>query len=492
MAVQAGEAYIPVKADMSTFGKDVETGVEKGAKGATGKAKGAGLSIAKTMGAAFVVGSAGSFVKGIVGDLGRIETLNAQTANVIESTGGKAGISAKQVGEMADEIERATGIEAELVQESQNLLLTFTNISGKDGMFERATKAATDMSVAFGQDSKSSAIQLGKALNDPIKGVTALSRVGVSFTAAQKEQIKAMVEAGDVAGAQGVILGELETQVGGSAEAFGDTFPGSVAKLQNTLGALAESVIAPLIPKLESMATWLAENEGVMKIVAITVGGVLVAAFTAWAISAAAAAAATLLAAAPIIALGVVVAGLAATIYYVWTRWDEIWEWIKTKVTDAMTSVSDFVSEKVEAIVGFFTSIPGRLADAASGMWDFIKDGFRAALNWVVDAWNDLKFPTFDIPKVSIPGLGDIGGGSIGGWKLPQIDRFHTGGVFRAPPGQREGLALLLDGERVLSPRESRAGANALTLNVYNPVPEPASETIVTAGRRAAAMLGGG
>ena len=47
---------------------------------------------------------------------------------------------------------------------------------------------------------------VGKALNDPLKGLTALSRIGVQFTAQQQEQIKAMVEVGDVAGAQKIIL----------------------------------------------------------------------------------------------------------------------------------------------------------------------------------------------------------------------------------------------------------------------------------------------
>jgi hypothetical protein len=135
----------------------------------------------------------------------------ALTTQVIKSTGGAAGVSAKQVGDLAGAIAKKTGVDDEAIQSGQNLLLTFTNVknvvgSGND-IFNQATKIMTDMSVALGTDASGSAIQLGKALNDPIKGVTALQRVGVSFTASQKEQIKTLVETGDTLGAQKIILG---------------------------------------------------------------------------------------------------------------------------------------------------------------------------------------------------------------------------------------------------------------------------------------------
>ena len=79
---------------------------------------------------------------------------------------------------------KKTGIDDEAIQSGENLLLTFTNIRNEAGkgndVFNQATETMTDMSVALGQDMKSRRRQLGKALNDPIKGITALSRVGVS------------------------------------------------------------------------------------------------------------------------------------------------------------------------------------------------------------------------------------------------------------------------------------------------------------------------
>jgi hypothetical protein len=80
------------------------------------------------------------------------------------------------------------------------------------------------------------AIQLGKALNDPTQGVSALSRVGVSFTDVQKDMIKKLQESGDMMGAQRIILGELEKQFGGTAEAVGKTLPGALDRLDNAIG----------------------------------------------------------------------------------------------------------------------------------------------------------------------------------------------------------------------------------------------------------------
>lgn len=138
-------------------------------------------------------------------------------------------------------------------------MLTFGNISG--AAFDRAQQAAVNLSARLGQDLQSSAIQVGKALNDPIKGITALARVGVSFTEQQKDQIKQMVAVGDVAGAQAVILGELERQYGGAAKAMRDASPEAGilqqwAELQERIGAIALQVLPPLINGLESALKW--------------------------------------------------------------------------------------------------------------------------------------------------------------------------------------------------------------------------------------------
>lgn len=162
----------------------------------------------------------------------------AQLEAAIASTGGAAGLSSRELTAMASEMQRVTTYGDDAVISAQALLMTFTKV-GRD-VFPEAIATILDMSTAMGQDLKSSTIQVGKALNDPIKGITALTRVGVSFTEAQKLMIESLVKAGDVAGAQAIILRELQTEFGGSASAARNTLGGALTALQNSFGDLFE------------------------------------------------------------------------------------------------------------------------------------------------------------------------------------------------------------------------------------------------------------
>lgn len=175
-------------------------------------------------------------------------SVHKQLEQVIKSTGGVAGITADEADKLASSLSKVTNFSDDTIVSAENMLLTFTNVGEK--VFPRATETILDMSQALGQDTKSSAIQLGKALNDPIKGITALSRVGVTFTEQQKDMIKAMVEAGDIAGAQGVILDELAKEFGGSAQALADP----AIQLQNAWANAKEEVGMAVIPVLNKLS----------------------------------------------------------------------------------------------------------------------------------------------------------------------------------------------------------------------------------------------
>jgi phage-related minor tail protein len=112
----------------------------------------------------------------------------AQTNAVLKSTGNIAGVTADQVTKLASALEKQTKFSDEDVRSVENLLLTFTSI--KADIFPQATKTVLDMATALGEDTKSASIQLGKALQDPINGITALRRVGVNFSDKQKEVIQ--------------------------------------------------------------------------------------------------------------------------------------------------------------------------------------------------------------------------------------------------------------------------------------------------------------
>jgi len=181
------------------------------------------------------------------------EEVQAQLAAVLKSTGGAAGVSADMANALASSLQNVTRFEDDAILSGENMLLTFTNI-GKD-IFPDVTKTMLDMSQAMGQDVKSSAIQLGKALNDPIAGMSALSRVGVSFTEEQKAQIEALQKSGDLMGAQKIILAELQKEFGGAAEAAGNTFAGKLDILQNKFGDIMETIGGALIPVLTEGAS---------------------------------------------------------------------------------------------------------------------------------------------------------------------------------------------------------------------------------------------
>ncbi|QCR40300.1 hypothetical protein C1N74_07615 [Microbacterium sp. SGAir0570] len=234
---------ISVLADTKKFAADMDK-----ASGVLGKLgtglKGVGIAAGAMVGVTAV--AFGAVLVDAFKAVAEVERLTAQTSAAIASTGGAAGRSVDQITGLADSLERMSGVEAEVIQSGQNMLLTFTQIKGTN--FDAATKAALDMSVAMGTDMTSAATLVGKALNDPIKGVGALSKVGVQLTADQKAMVKQMTEVGDVAGAQGIILGVLNEQFGGSAEAFGGTFLGTVEKVKNSFGAITEAFVVGLLP----------------------------------------------------------------------------------------------------------------------------------------------------------------------------------------------------------------------------------------------------
>lgn len=184
------------------------------------------------------------------------QKVNAQTAAVLRSTGHAAGITATQIGNLATKISNKAGIDDEAIQSGENLLLTFKDIRNESGkgndVFNQTTQVMTDMSVAMGQSMKTSAIQLGKALNDPAKGMTALTKVGVTFTDQQQKQVKALVASGNTMAAQKIILKELNSEFGGSAAkqaTWADKAKVAWGNFQEAVG----TAVIPLIDKLSQM-----------------------------------------------------------------------------------------------------------------------------------------------------------------------------------------------------------------------------------------------
>ncbi len=194
----------------------------------------------------FALGGTAASISKLIKAYGKQELAEKKLQAALKSTGHAAGMSADEFKTMASSLQESTTFGDEAILGAQSLMLTFTKV-GKEVMPE-AIETVLNMSEAMGTGLKESTVQLGKALNDPIQGISALSRVGVQLSDDQKAQIKSFMEVNDVASAQKVILGELETQFGGMAEAASNTMTGAMQQASNAMGDTAESMGNLLAP----------------------------------------------------------------------------------------------------------------------------------------------------------------------------------------------------------------------------------------------------
>jgi hypothetical protein len=560
---EVASAYVALipsfKGGARAIGKELDGPVNKTAQ-ASGKSSGAaygksfgssaGGVLKAALGAALITGgfvAAKQFIGDSIGEAREAQKVGAITEQIIKSTGGAAKITAAQVGSLATAISLKTGVDDEAIQAGANLLLTFKNVRNEVGqgnaVFDRATQAASDLAAAGFGDLSSSSKQLGKALNDPIKGMTALARSGVTFTAAQKKQVAALVESGDILSAQKIILGEVESQVGGTAAASAtasEKMAVGWGNLKETVGTLLLPVLDKLSTKLTGVFSWISttgvpaikrfaatfKEEVIPRLIEfggwvnknkdwLITAGIAIATFLAivkgyiifnavtTAIKAyrAAGIAATLaqwgfnaaLLANPIVLIIAAIAALVVGLVFFFTKTElgkkiitNVWAAIKTAVKavadwftgtlvpalgrvwdtiiaavrvvgsiyaaifrgirDVALGVWEFLKKVFswtpigiiitnwDKILDWFGALPGKIASAASGMWDGIVSAFRGAINSVIRLWNNLSFT--------------IGGGSFMGVDIPEV-RLDTPNIpYLAAGGivDRPTLAMIGEG----------------------------------------------
>lgn len=230
-------------------GKSAGSDLDKGMSGAIQSFTGVNLASFTTAGAMIAVGAG---LKYAIDQAAEAERVMTQTEAVIKSTGGAAGLTAAEVAGFAGKLSQLNAIDDEVIQSAGNLMLTFKSIS-KD-VFPQAQQAAIDMSVALNTDLKGATLQVSKALEDPVRGINALRRAGVSFTAEQRNMIASLVETGDKAAAQAIIIEELNSQFGGSGAAAAQTYSGQMGLLKINMDNVAQSIGEKLLPGLTSAA----------------------------------------------------------------------------------------------------------------------------------------------------------------------------------------------------------------------------------------------
>lgn len=241
------EAKVRLRPDASGFAAEAQTQIVP----AVGDIKKTLLGLAGA-------GIAIDVFKGGLDELKQQQQVLTLTDATLKATGGSAGVTAGHISDLAEQVQQLTGKDKEAAQAGMNLLLQFRDVRNEVGqgndIFDRASKLAVDLSIATGRDLTSSYRTLGLALEDPTQGMRALRQANIILDEAQKAQIKSLVDQGDKLGAQRMILGLLEKQVGGVGDAYGKTLAGKLERAGNVLDDVKAKIVGGMAPALEAGA----------------------------------------------------------------------------------------------------------------------------------------------------------------------------------------------------------------------------------------------
>jgi phage-related protein len=488
-----------------------------------GKLKG----IARAASTGLAVGAVIAFGKATVSAAIDAGKNTARLEQVFRSMGDTTGTAAKAAENYASTLSKHIGVDDDAIMKGQALLATFGSVSGEvgraAGIFDRATAAGADLAAAGFGSIESNAVQLGKALQDPTKGLTALGRSGVTFTKAQKEQIAAMQKSGNLLGAQKVVLGAVESQVKGTAAATAtstDKMNVAWGETQEKIGNALLPVLNALAPILQTVAGFIEKNTSWLLPLAIAVGVLAVAwniaslAATLFGVSMAAAlwpVLAIIVGIAAIIAIGVLlvknwntIKSVAATVWaYIVGAWAAIlsavraaFDWIKTnwplllailtgpiglavllivknwdRIKGAVAAVFDWIRSTWSKLLGILTGPFDAAWTAISGVIEKVRGAISGALEWakttaghIADA---LKAPVnavirfWNALEFKVPEI-NVGPLHIGGQTigLPDIPQLANGGAV-----VRTGLALVHAGETFSGVGRS-GGSTVINVNV--------------------------
>jgi hypothetical protein len=176
-----------------------------------------------------------------------------KVSNALAQTGAVAGQTAPQLEKAA------AAFETKSLYEADQILGDVTATMARFGKilpanFQAAQQAAVDLAAATGKDLAGAASLVGRALQDPVKGMKALKEVGITLTDAQKKQVAQWMATGDAAKAQAFVLDQINAKVKGAAAAAQETQPFN--KLTDAFKSLAESLGTILLPFLIQLSNW--------------------------------------------------------------------------------------------------------------------------------------------------------------------------------------------------------------------------------------------
>ncbi len=384
-------------------------------------------------------------------------------AQMVRSLGNTA--QARQGLQVAEDIAQATG------KPLADVVLAVTK--GYEGQIKPLKQLGIDLPIAAGGALKVQKAQeaLDKANQNllvaqekvrlgHLKGLAALSVLGPAQdkVAAAQDNLNTLQSTG------AEIVFDLSKTYGGSASDASATLEGKVKSLHAWFTNLQENIGQKVIPKILELTQWMGKHKEIVELVAGVIGTVLVVAFVAWAASAAAAAVATVAAAAPILALVAVIALVAYAAYDLYKHWDIVWAALKKGVGIIVSQIKayfqdflDFVTSIPDTIMMYFGKLVGLGANIGKG----IVNGIIGAINQAIGFIDSFQIHVH--LKIPVPGVPDINF-DWNGLGIPQIPKLHSGGLFNSGMGQ--GLALLQDGETVMTPEQmqDRRGGGGTTI----------------------------
>lgn len=372
----------------------------------------------------------------------------ARMEATIRATGGVAGVTSDHVRDLASTLQDTTTFADDVTIGAAALLLTFKNLSNEAGegndVFDRTIKASQDLSALMGTDLNSAVMTLGKALQDPADGLARLTRIGIQFTDEQKAQIQALADSGDMLGAQKLMLAEVESQFGGTAEAMAQTSSGKIKSSINTLGDAAEGfgeIIAKVVDKVAEMLNKVGEffrdlspetkemivtALGILAAigpVVLIVGKLMGAIMAIKGVFAGLAAAVSL----PVLAVVAVIVALAAAVWFAWQRSEEFrnvvtkaWEDIQKAAVQAWEG---FIKPTIDQLVRSFNEdiMPalGRIADKFNEVWPGIRDAILSAWGYIQPV---LEFLVDVLTVVVIPALVWLAEVAVDAWTTMAVN----------------------------------------------------------------------
>ena len=388
--------------------------------------------------AALAVGALAAAGKSALAAGEEVNSANARIGQIAKSMdifGESTDYVQKRLVKLAEAQAVELGISNLTIKATKAKLLTFRNLAKSanvvGGAFDRANMAALDMAAAGFGSAEGNAVQLGKALEDPIKGIAALAKSGVTFTEQEKEKIRTLVESNKLLDAQDMILKAIEQQVGGTAAATADDsakMKEGFAQVSQALGMSLLPILETVTPILLGFATWAKENPGTFKIVAAAIGGI---ALSIMAINAAMA----------LNPLGLIVIGIGALI---------------AGVVLAYRRFEGFRNIVNILFAGLKTGI-GQAIDNFRMMLKVVKGIF----NGIGSAWNNTFGKiNFKIPDIKgLPGRGTE-------VKFPKIPALADGGIVTGPT-----LALIGEaGPEAVVPLDRMGGMRGMgggDVNIY-------------------------